>query len=169
MQFDRLLLLEKRSHWCCRLHVSKLRVDWQFGSVSTGLIRSPLLLGVCVCVHVSVCICIQLKPTYTVGAYCSFYELHAVVMGSGFLVHRKTHLHLHAHTQVNICPQGTYHCYWATVCRECEKTHFPNDAQTRCSFCSSSFIMQPVWHWHTILFSLPKNQHKIEKIQIFFF
>lgn len=64
MQFDRFPQFEKRIHWCCRLRVSRLRVDWQFSSVSTGLIRTTLL-GVCVCVHVHVCICIQSKATYS--------------------------------------------------------------------------------------------------------
>lgn len=94
MQFGRLPLLEKRSHWCCRPRVSELRVDWQFSSVSTGLIRSPLS-GVFVCVLVSVGI--QVKKY---GCILHFpWTAHRVVMDCGILLaHRNARLHLLPHT-----------------------------------------------------------------------
>lgn len=46
--------VREKSHWCCQLRVSKLRLDWLFGGVSADLIRSPLL-GVWGCTCVCVC------------------------------------------------------------------------------------------------------------------
>lgn len=88
-------------------------------------------------------------------------------MRSGFLVHRNTRLHLHAHTQVNICPQGTYHCFsglqYAENVRECI---FQMMLRQDVQICSHRFMMRPLSLTLTLQYSFlhTQNQHKTEKI-----
>lgn len=107
MQVDRLLQFEERSHWCCRLHVSKLRVDWQFSTVSMGLIRSPILRGVCiyVCVQVycNVCICIQLKETYRLPWQ---YAASSINCTENWVVRTAC---FHTHTDILVCAHKHSH------------------------------------------------------------
>lgn len=161
MQFDRLPLFEERSHWCCRLHVSKLRIDWQFSTVSMGLIRSPLLLGVCVCARQ----CVYLYSVKS-NIYCSCI-LHPlctacwVVINSGFLIHRNTQVCTCRRTHRWIFALRATHCFsglqYAENVTECI---FQMMLRLVVHFVHPNLWCNPlVWHWapiySPIYFSIP--------------